>query len=336
MTLAVYGGGLVGRRAAAQLESSYPGQVWLVGLTRPPAPLAGVEIAHRQLPPHVRPIAAVVASAPDRHVALCRGLVEDGIPVVSAAGEPMVADSLMALGTSVSTVPIVVGAAYSPGLSSLLAAQLMAGLDEVFEVAVASFGTGGPACARAHHRALSAPSMEVRDGQLHRPRSGSGRQLVWFPEPVGGADCYLGGLADPSLIHHAFPSIDRVQARLAATRRDRLTSRLPMLRRPHAEGLVGALVVEVRGRRAGQIEHRAMAASAPQATGAAQVAAAIALRVAAGQVAPGAQPVVGLPDPGSLLARLSNEVRLWTYDGSATTIGDASTMRAARAWRTRG
>ena len=37
--------------------------------------------------------------------------------------------------------------------------------------------------------------------------------------------------------------------RVAANRRDRFTARLPMLRRPHPEGGVGAVRVEVRGRR---------------------------------------------------------------------------------------
>ena len=47
----------------------------------------------------------------------------------------------------------------------------------------------------------------------------------------------------------AFPGVVRVTARLAATCRDRLTAGLPMLRRPHAEGRIGGLRVEVRGRR---------------------------------------------------------------------------------------
>jgi hypothetical protein len=46
--------------------------------------------------------------------------------------------------------------------------------------------------------------------------------------------------------------VQRVTARVAATRRDRLTGRLPMLRRPHPEGVVGAVRIEVRGRR-GQV-----------------------------------------------------------------------------------
>jgi hypothetical protein len=50
------------------------------------------------------------------------------------------------------------------------------------------------------------------------------------------------------LLVPAFAGVGRVTARLAATRRDRLTARLPMLRPPHPEGGLGAVRVEVRGR----------------------------------------------------------------------------------------
>ena len=34
---------------------------------------------------------------------------------------------------------------------------------------------------------------------------GSGRELCWFPEPVGAKDCYRADIADPLLLHAAFP-----------------------------------------------------------------------------------------------------------------------------------
>ena len=49
---------------------------------------------------------------------------------------------------------------------------------------------------------------------------------------------------------------ERVTARVAASRRDRLTARLPMLRPPHPEGLIGAVRVEVRGGQ-GQVDGHA-------------------------------------------------------------------------------
>ena len=45
-----------------------------------------------------------------------------------------------------------------------------------------------------------------------------------------------------------------MSARLSATRRDRITARLPMLRPPHPEGTLGAVRVEVRGDRDGARE----------------------------------------------------------------------------------
>ena len=45
----------------------------------------------------------------------------------------------------------------------------------------------------------------------------------------------------------AFPTVERISARRSATRRDRLTARLPMLSPPHLEGGIGAVRVEARG-----------------------------------------------------------------------------------------
>jgi hypothetical protein len=81
---------------------------------------------------------------------------------------------------------------------------------------------------------------------IERP-SGSGRELCWFPDPLGAKDCYRADMVDPHLLVKAFPMVERVSARLSATRRDRLTARLPMMRPPHPEGGLGGVRVEVRG-----------------------------------------------------------------------------------------
>jgi hypothetical protein len=143
---------------------------------------------------------------------------------------------------------VVVGAGFSPGLSCLLARQAADGLDTVDEIHVARVGTGGPSCARQHHEALAGSALDWRDGGWVHRRGGSGRELCWFPDPIGGRDCYRAALPDAVLLVPAFPGVERVTARLGANRRDRLTARLPMLRPPHPEGGPGALRVEVRGR----------------------------------------------------------------------------------------
>lgn len=165
---------------------------------------------------------------------------------------------------------VVVGAGFVPGLSCVLARHAASSFDQVDEIHVARLGTGGPACARQHHDALSADAIDWRDGAWAERPGGSGRELCWFPDPVGGRDCYRAGLPDALLLVPAFSHVQRVTARLAATRRDRMTSWLPMLRRPHPEGTLGALRVEVRGRRGqardaavfGAIDRPALAAGA--------------------------------------------------------------------------
>ena len=203
-------------------------------------------------------------------------------------------------------------------------------------ITTARFGTGGPACAREHHRSMAATAWEVHGGAGRWVRGGTGRMLVWFPEPAGPQDCYRAGLAEPMLLERLFPACPRIQALQAATRRDRLTARLPMLRRPHAEGLVGAAWVEVRGRRLdGVVDHRVMSATAPQATGAAAIAAAVTDRLLT--VADPADRLGPLGWAGSatdVLRSLPDDVHLWTYDGaSVVASGPNAPLQAARKWR---
>ena len=176
--------------------------------------------------------------------------VRAGVHVVSTSGAVSDVRDLLDLDDAArgAGVTLVVGAAVSPGLSGLLARQLVGRLAGCDELHIARHGTAGPACAREHHRALRGWAMGWRDGGWIERPAGSGRELCWFPEPVGARDCYRGELSDPVLLHRSFPDVERISARVSATRRDRFTARLPMLSPPHREGGIGALRVEARGR----------------------------------------------------------------------------------------
>lgn len=194
-------------------------------------------------------IETVVIVAGTLHAELASRLIEAGSHVVSCGDDMHDVEQLLELNTRAQALDrtIVIGAAASPGLTGLLVRQLGERFDLVDEAHVAMHGTGGPDCARQHHRALSGQSMGWHDGEWLRRPGGSGRELCWFPEPVGAYDCYRSEMVDPVLLHHALPSLQRVTARSSATRRDRFTSWLPMLTPPHAEGGMGAVRVEVRG-----------------------------------------------------------------------------------------
>ena len=146
---------------------------------------------------------------------------------------------------------VIVGAAFSPGMSCLLARHAGSRFDRVEEVHVARMGTGGPACQRQLHRARTKEAIDWRDGNWRKRPGGTGRELVWFPDPLGARDCYRAALPDALLLSTNFPDADRITAKVAGTRRDRLTAWLPMLRSPHSDGGPGAVRIEIRGVRNG-------------------------------------------------------------------------------------
>jgi hypothetical protein len=256
-----------------------------------------------------------------------------GAHVVATTDDPVEVHRLLTLDGEARrrNLTVVVGAAMAPGLSCVLAAYGARQLDIVDQIHVASLGTGGPACARRHHGALSSPSTDWDSGEWRRRPGGSGRELVWFPEPAGGADCYRAGLIDPVLLHPAFPTANRVTARLAATRRDRTTSWLPMMRRPHPEGLVGAVRVELRGWRAGVADVRVFGATSRPAVIAGAVAATVATWAGSGRLTRtgvgGLAELVG--EPAVFLRQLyAGGVRTVQFEGSEP--DDAARAEGAR------
>ena len=227
----------------------------------------------------------VLATASGSQARLARQLLGDNRVVLATSDSVSDVRRLLGLNGAVrqQSALVVAGVGMSPGLSDVLAVQAAAELDRVTEVHVAKFGTGGPDCARQHHRALSSLALEWRGGWKQRP-GGSGRELCWFPSPVDAADCYRAALPDPMLLVRKLGMADRITARMAATRRDRFSSWLPMLRPPHPEGKLGAVRVEVRGQRAGAWCGRILGASGAPGFVAAAVVVSVLEMIGAGRV----------------------------------------------------
>ena len=102
----------------------------------------------------------------------------------------------------------------------------------------------------------------------------------------------------------AFPGVQRVTSRVAATRRDRLTARLPMLWPTHPEGGPGGVRVEVRGRRGSGRDVVVYGAMDRPAVAAGAVAAVAALQVAEGGAAAGAAGLASRVAPVPFLTEL--------------------------------
>lgn len=328
MRVAVLGAGAVGSRAARQLASSPEVDELLVVDQEPrrtasvvdaladPDRVHGAAVGAR-LPTGLDVV--VLALPPGQHRAAAERVLEAGASVVSSSDQMGDVTALLRLDAEAVERgrSVVVGAGFAPGLTCVLAAHAAGTFDAVDEVHVAKVGTGGPSCARQHHDALAGEALDWRDGGWVHRRGGSGRELCWFPDPVGPEDCYRAALPDALLLVGSFPGVGRVTARVGANRRDRLTARLPMLRRPHPEGGVGAVRVEVRGRRGQGRDVAVLGAMDRPGVAAGAVAAVAALRVADGQVPPGAAGLASTVAPVPFLAELARRgVKAATFDGS--------------------
>ncbi|HEX6237485.1 MAG TPA: Gfo/Idh/MocA family oxidoreductase, partial [Acidimicrobiales bacterium] len=167
--------------------------------------------------PKVRDADLVVLASPAAtHPSLARRAVRSGRHVVSVADGVAPVEALLDLDAEAYErgVVVAVGAGFAPGLSCVLARHAASAFDAVDEVHVAHHGTGGPACARQHHSALRGIGLDWRDYAWRRRPPRSGRELSFFPDPIGGADCYRASLPEALLLVPNFPGVERVTARL--------------------------------------------------------------------------------------------------------------------------
>ena len=333
MRAALVGAGAVGVRSARQLLSV--ATVDSLAIVEPKSPRLEAVVASLGEPAMAAPDVAtavsgadvVILAGPRGHRTAAEAALDQGASVVSVSDDVDDVRALLALDAEAVErgVSVVVGAGFSPGLSCLLAAHAARSFEVVDEIHVAKVGTGGPACARQHHLALQGPAVDGGNGVWERRRGQSGRTLMWFPDPVCGVDCYRAALPEPLVLAPAFPAAQRLTARVGANRRDRLTAHLPMLRRPHPEGELGAVRVEVRGRQ-GQVQgDRVLGAVDRPAVASGAVSALAASWAATGRLSrTGAAGLAELADPGPFLAALAERgVKAAIFEGAGTSANQA-------------
>lgn len=311
--IGILGAGAVGTRAARQLLTADPEAHVLLADTDD----AKLDAAVRSLGTRAAALidgalqdqgidVLVVATPCGHHLGPVRRAVGAGVSVVSCSDRIEDIEALRSLDGDArrAEVSVLTGVGFAPGMSCVLATFGALRFDLVDEVHIAKAGTGGPACARQHHRALKTAARDWRDGEWLRRPGGSGRELVWFPEPVAGADCYRAALPDAMLLRPAFLHATRITARMAATRQDRFTSWLPMLSPPHADGDIGAVRVELRGRVGSVREVRILGAVERPSIGAAAVIGAAVDELLDGAVSHGVRGLATAVEPARFLRRV--------------------------------
>lgn len=328
MRVALFGVGAAGSHTARQLLQDPVSELILsdpdtrrrrqvITAVRAVAP-EGLSVRGGHPDPADPPDVVVLAGPAGTHAGPARAWLERGSDVVSLSDHAGDVTDLLALDPIARQLgrAVVVGAGFMPGLSCLLARYAADQLDLVEVISTYTAGTGGPACARQHHQALKRGGHDWIDGAWEVRRGGSGRELAWFPDPFGARDCYRAALPGPILLQPVFPDTQRISARMAATRRDRFTSWLPMLRPPHDDGGPGAIRVEVRGRRQGAVETVIVGVMDHPSVAGGTVAAVACAEVLAGRVPLGAGGLATWSDPKPILVELHRRgVRVATFEG---------------------
>lgn len=188
------------------------------------------------------------------HVDAARAWLAHGVDVISMSSDVADVEALLGLDefARLNDATVVVGVAAAPGLSCTLARHAADLLDDVREVHVASVGSGGAACLRNRQHQLGERSREWRDGDWIEQPGGSGKELCWFPDPIGAHDCARGNLVEPLLMQRAFPGITRASARSSVGVSGRRLNFIPGRTGSQIEAAPGGIRVEVRGRAKGE------------------------------------------------------------------------------------
>lgn len=262
----------------------------------------------------------VIARAPGEHMTIAQQCVLAGSNVVSTSDDLAAVQEMLELDTSARAhgVTVALGAVMAPGLSCLLAAHAAELFDKVDEIHVGRVGAAGPSCARSRLKALRGTAVEWRDGEWSRRPGFSGRELFWFPDPIGGRDCYRAALSEPVLMVPHFPGVERVTSRLAANRRDRALAPFPVLLPPPEDGGVGAIRVELRGSSQGERKTVVYGLLDQPSVAAAATAAVTTLWLARSDAPAGAFGLAGLGGQLEMLSELARRgVRAASFEGGS-------------------
>jgi hypothetical protein len=265
-------------------------------------------------------ISHVVITSGGPQASLAGSALSSGLNVVTTTGDPGETERLLELDAEARSrgLSVVVGAGFFAGFSGLLASLSSMAMDEVTEIHIAHAGTGGNAFSSAPPHSGRSKTQEWRDRRWVPVPSGSGRELVWFPEPIGGKDCYRVASGETKLLLAAHPSLRTVTAKAAMSGFDRVMLALPVPITAGSEDAVGAVRVEVRGFRQGGAESMVMAVLDHADLVSAALVAEVLDALGEGRAPKGANGLAAWPDAARILGNLHRKgIRAAEFTGQS-------------------
>ncbi len=147
---------------------------------------------------------------------LAEAAIEAGVHYVSVADDYEAARAALALHDAAKRagVTVITGLGNCPGLTNLMAKKGAASMDRPRRVNVSWFGGADDAGGYANYQHAvhifcgKVPSFE--NGREILVRSGSGKEIVWFPPPCGPLPVYYTGHAEPVTIPKSIPELQEV------------------------------------------------------------------------------------------------------------------------------
>lgn len=144
-----------------------------------------------------------LGSEVDLGLSIAEAAMDAGVDYVTNCDDWQTTSALLELDPDAaeSGVLAVTGAGATPGLTNAMALHAANSFDSVDEIHIAWVGsTNNPSGAETVSQTLKTFVGEVptyADGAWRNIRAGSGRELVWFPSPVGGVDVVSCGHPEP-------------------------------------------------------------------------------------------------------------------------------------------
>ncbi|HPB44354.1 MAG: hypothetical protein M9952_01055 [Microthrixaceae bacterium] len=159
----------------------------------------------------------VLASPDEHHATAASAALAGGAHVVSLADSAATVTELLSLNEFAREVgrSVVVGAAASPGVSTLLAIHAGTLFSRIDQVDIAVTGTAGPTCIDRRARANRTETQEWRDAMWVDCGARSAPELVFFPDPVGSIECARGDLSESLVLRRVMPNVDLLSIKVA-------------------------------------------------------------------------------------------------------------------------
>ena len=142
----------------------------------------------------------VLATPSGTHLSLASRLIREHTAVISVSDHPEEVRGLLLMDSQAASkgVSLIVGAAFSPGLHVCARRSRVRGARRGLRHSRLASRVGGTSLRAQVSRCSQALRLVPQGGSLAARRGGSGREISWFPDPIGRSTATSGSWPSPT------------------------------------------------------------------------------------------------------------------------------------------